>query len=101
MSSKLEIDKKNQSVIRARWIWKLAYKDARKNFGRLFLFISSIIIGIAALVAIDSFNQNLQNDINNQSKELLGADLEIDSRRKVWDSTFMLSLDSLDVEYCQ
>jgi putative ABC transport system permease protein len=97
MSSKLEIDKKNQSVIRARWIWKLAYKDARKNFGRLFLFISSIIIGIAALVAIDSFNQNLQNDINNQSKELLGADLEIDSRRKVWDSTFMLSLDSLDV----
>jgi len=98
MSSKLEIDKNSQSVITARWIWKLAYKDARKNFGRLFLFISSIIIGIAALVAIDSFNQNLQNDIDNQSKDLLGADLEIDSRRKMWDSTFMLSLDSLDVE---
>ncbi len=98
MSAKLEMDKKSQSVLKARWIWKLAYKDARKNFGRLFLFISSIIIGIAALVAIDSFNQNLQNDINNQSKELLGADLEIDSRRKVWDSTFMLSLDSLEVE---
>jgi putative ABC transport system permease protein len=94
----IEIDKKSQSVLRARWIWKLAYKDARKNFGRLFLFISSIIIGIAALVAIDSFNQNLQSDINNQSKELLGADLEIDSRRKAWDSTFMVSLDSLDVE---
>ena len=98
MGKKLQIDKKSQSVVGAQWIWKLAYKDARKNFGRLFLFVSSIIIGIAALVAIDSFNQNLQNDINNQSKELLGADLEIDSRRKVWDSTFMASLDSLDVE---
>ena len=98
MAKKLEIEKGAQSVLRARWIWKLAYKDARKNFGRLFLFISSIIIGIAALVAIDSFNQNLQSDINSQSKELLGADLEIDSRRKAWDSVFLLSLDSLEVE---
>jgi len=98
MGQKLEIDKNSQSVLKAKWIWKLAYKDARKNFGRLFLFISSVIIGIAALVAIDSFNQNLQNDINNQSKELLGADLEIDSRRTIFDSTFMASLDSLDVE---
>ena len=98
MGQKLEIDKKSQSVIKAGWIWKLAYKDARKNFGRLFLFISSVIIGIAALVAIDSFNRNLQNDINDQSKELLGADLEIDSRRTIFDSTFMVSLDSLDVE---
>jgi len=91
------MEKKNQSILKSPWIWKLAYKDARKNFGRLFLFISSIIIGIAALVAIDSFNQNLQNDINSQSKELLGADLEIDSRRKPWDTTFLLSLDSLNV----
>jgi putative ABC transport system permease protein len=98
MNPQLKMNMQNQSVWRARWIWKLAYKDARKNFGRLFLFISSIIIGIAALVAIDSFNQNLQSDIDNQSKELLGADLELDSRRKAWDSTFLTRLDSLDVE---
>lgn len=98
MESKPELKRKKPSLFHSPWIWKLAYKDARKNFGRLFLFISSVIIGIAALVAIDSFNQNLQDDINNQSKELLGADLEIDSRRKVWDSTFVDRLDSLDVE---
>lgn len=98
MNPQLKMNMQNQSVWRARWIWKLAYKDARRNFGRLFLFISSIIIGIAALVAIDSFNQNLQSDIDNQSKELLGADLELDSRRKAWDSTFLTRLDSLDVE---
>lgn len=94
----IKIKRKNFSLSKSAWIWRLAFKDARKNFSRLFLFISSIVIGIAALVAIDSFNQNLQNDINNQSKELLGADLEIDSRRKAWDSTFLISLDSLNVE---
>jgi putative ABC transport system permease protein len=93
-----DINLKKPSSIGAAWVWKLAYKDAKKNFGRLFLFVSSIIIGIGALVAIDSFNQNLQADIHNQSKELLGADLEIDSRRKAWDSVFLLRLDSLDVE---
>lgn len=98
MKGKSGLDRRKQPILRARWIWKLAYKDARKNFGRLFLFISSIIIGIAALVAIDSFNQNLQSDINNQSKELLGADLEIDSRQKAWDETFLVRLDSFDVE---
>jgi putative ABC transport system permease protein len=90
-----DINLKKSSSIGAAWVWKLAYKDAKKNFGRLFLFVSSIIIGIGALVAIDSFNQNLQADIHNQSKELLGADLEIDSRRKAWDSVFLLRLDSL------
>jgi putative ABC transport system permease protein len=98
MKGKAGIDRKKQPILRARWIWKLAYKDARKNFSRLLLFISSIIIGIAALVAIDSFNQNLQSDINNQSKDLLGADFEIDSRQKVWDETFLVRLDSFEVE---
>ncbi len=93
-----ELKQRNPKQGQAKWIWKLAYKDAKKNFGRLFLFVSSIIIGIAALVAIDSFNYNLQNDINKQSKELLGADLEIDSRRNAWDTTFLQKVDSLDVK---
>jgi putative ABC transport system permease protein len=78
------------------WIWKLAFKDARYNFNRLFLFVSSIVIGIAALVAINSFNINLQQDINNQSKELLGSDLVIESNNKSFDTPFVESLDSLE-----
>ena len=70
----IKIKRKNKSLLKSKWIWKLAYKDARKNFSRLFLFISSIVIGIAALVAIDSFNYNLQNDINSQAKELLPSE---------------------------
>ena len=58
-------------------IFRLAWRDSRRNRGRLLLFISSIIVGIAALVAINSFSENLQKDINGQARELLGADLAI------------------------
>jgi putative ABC transport system permease protein len=55
----------------------MAWRDSRKNRGRLFLFISSIIFGVAAMVAIHSFRYNLQRDVDNQAAELLGADLVI------------------------
>ncbi|MBO6494453.1 MAG: ABC transporter permease [Roseivirga sp.] len=66
----------------------MAWRDSRRSKSRLFLFISSIIIGIAALVAINSFSDNLKDDINSQAKELLGADLELGSN----DSTFNYGL---------
>ena len=93
---RIKILHKKDNPLGKYWIWKLAIKDAKYNFSRLFLFVSSIVIGIAALVAINSFNVNLQQDINNQSKELLGADLVIESHNKSFDTTFLKSLDSLE-----
>ncbi|TKC08422.1 FtsX-like permease family protein [Pedobacter polaris] len=61
----------------------MAWRDSRKNRSRLFLFISSIVLGIAALVAVYSFKDNLQRDIDQQAKELTGADLIIESRRTI------------------
>ncbi|MEM9919633.1 MAG: FtsX-like permease family protein [Bacteroidota bacterium] len=58
-----------------RWLVRMAWRDSRRNKGRLFLFISSILLGIAALVAINSFSENLQKDIEGEAKTLLGADL--------------------------
>ncbi len=63
------------------WLFKMAWRDARRNRSRLFLFIASIILGIAALVAVYSFRDNLEQDIENQAKELTGADLIIQSRK--------------------
>lgn len=63
------------------WLFKMAWRDSRKNRARLLLFMSSIVLGIAALVAINSFSDNMQRDINNEAKELLGADLVVDSRQ--------------------
>ena len=65
------------------WLFKMAWRDSRKNRSRLLLFISSIVLGIAALVAVYSFKDNLQRDIDQQAKELTGADLVVESRRSV------------------
>ena len=48
------------------WLFKMAWRDSRKNRSRLLLFISSIVLGIAALVAVYSFKDNLQRDIDQQ-----------------------------------
>ena len=36
------------------WLLKMAWRDSRRNRSRLLLFVSSIILGIAAMVAIYS-----------------------------------------------
>ncbi|MEM1322112.1 MAG: FtsX-like permease family protein [Bacteroidota bacterium] len=76
-----------------KWLLKMAWRDSRRSRGRLLLFISSIILGIAALVAINSFSENLQKDIESEARTLLGADLSIssnlpapDSLRQLFDS---------------
>jgi putative ABC transport system permease protein len=65
------------------WLVIMAWRDSRRNISRLLLFISSIVIGIAALVAINSFSENLQADIDAQAQTLLGADLKIESNQQL------------------
>ena len=65
------------------WLILMAWRDSRRNRSRLFLFISSIILGIAALVAIYSFEYNLRQDIDSQAKSLLGADMVIETNKAV------------------
>ena len=61
---------------------RTAIRDARKNVGRLILFMSSIVLGIAALVAMNSFNENLVRDVDSQASSLVGADVVIGGRVK-------------------
>ena len=49
------------------WLFQMAWRDSRKSRSRLFLFVSSIIFGIAALVAIYTFGFNLKKDIDAQA----------------------------------
>lgn len=74
---------KENATLNLAWLLKMAWRDSRRNRSRLFLFVSSIILGIAALVAIYSFGYNLEKDIDNQAKTLLGADLAIYSNQQV------------------
>ncbi|MFT5167444.1 MAG: putative ABC transport system permease protein, partial [Saprospiraceae bacterium] len=45
--------------------------------------MSSIVLGIAALVAINSFSENLLRDIGKEAKSLLGADFTMESNQPI------------------
>jgi putative ABC transport system permease protein len=62
------------------FILKMAWRDSRASQKRLLLFSLSVVLGIAALVAIGSFTVNLRQAIDDQAKGLLGADLVVTSR---------------------
>jgi putative ABC transport system permease protein len=64
-----------------QWLFKMAWRDGKASLSRLMLFMASIILGIAAVVSIQMFSENLKQNIKNQSKALMGADFIIDSRQ--------------------
>jgi len=83
-----------------RWLILMAWRDSRRNRSRLFLFISSIILGIAALVAIYSFGDNLRQNIDDQAATLIGADLVFNSNKPITRDMQKL-IDSLDAKKSQ
>lgn len=78
-------------------IIRTAIRDSRKDRGKLLLFMSSIFLGVAALVAINSFNDNLIQDINTQSKSLLGADLTVGGNQPMT-KELLSSIDSIAID---
>jgi len=60
------------------WTLKMAWRDSRSSRKKLFVYLSAIIIGVAAQVSITSFRDSLNSTIDDQAKELLGADLKIE-----------------------
>ena len=74
---------KEQNGHSINWLFKMAWRDSRRNRSRLFLFVSSIVLGIAALVAIYSLGENMRNEIDNQSASLIGADLQLRTNKPI------------------
>ncbi|QCX41051.1 FtsX-like permease family protein [Aureibaculum algae] len=59
----------------------MAWRDGKASSSRLLLFMAAIILGIAAVVSIQLFSENLKQNIKSQSKAMMGADFIIDSRQ--------------------
>jgi len=85
------------SLLRNPFIWKMAWRESRGSVRRLSLFVSTIVLGVAALVSITSFGSNLDRAIDEQAKTLLGADLSIESRI-AFNETVEVIFDSLGGE---
>jgi putative ABC transport system permease protein len=68
----------------SRWraIPALAWHDTRTARRRLIVSVSAISLGIAALVATDSFSADVTRSIRQQSRALLGADLALNSSQQ-------------------
>ncbi len=64
----------------------MAWRDSRTYRRRLLLYMSSIILGTAALVSIRTLGDSMRTAIDLESKALLGADLDINTRRAFSDS---------------
>ena len=71
----------NSAKTNINWLFKMAWRDGKASGKRLVLFMASIILGIAAVVSIQSFSENLKENIGLQSKALMGADFIIDSNQ--------------------
>ena len=77
----MENNSKNFTKPGFSWILKMAWRDGKASGRKLSLFMASIVLGIAAVVSIQSFGENLKNNISLQSKSLMGADFKIDSNK--------------------
>jgi putative ABC transport system permease protein len=84
----------SSSKINWNWLFKMAWRDSRRNRSRLLLFISSIILGIAALVSVYALSNSLREEVDKQAAELIGADLEI-SGNKPFSPVMQKLMDSL------
>lgn len=63
------------------FILRMAWRDSRASRRRLLVYSLSILLGVAALVAIASFRRSLAQAIDDQARTLVGADMVVSSNR--------------------
>ena len=79
---------------RWRFLPRLTWRESRTARRRLLLYMSSISLGVAALVAIDSLASNVQTSVREQTRNLMGGDVAFSANRKFPDKIEKI-LDSL------
>lgn len=69
-----------------RFILHLAARDLRAQPEGFRLYVLALALGVGAMVAVTSFRDGLARAVDEQARQLLGADLAIRSRRPLSDS---------------
>ncbi|HTS88078.1 MAG TPA: FtsX-like permease family protein [Gemmatimonadales bacterium] len=77
-----------------RFVLAMAWREGKASGRRLLLLTAAISIGVGALVAINSFTDNLRTAVEGQSRALLGGDMVIHARSRP-DSVFTGLVDSI------
>jgi putative ABC transport system permease protein len=63
------------------FVLRMAARELRAAPRRMALLMGTVAVGVAALVAINSYTDNLSDSVGRQARGLLGADLSLSSRR--------------------
>jgi putative ABC transport system permease protein len=61
----------------ASFVLRLAWRESRASRRRGLLLVVAVGIGVAALIAINSFTDNLRESVSQEARALLGADLAL------------------------
>ena len=60
-----------------------AWREIRNNRAFSLFYIVNLALGLIGFISVDSFKQSLDQRVEAESKELLGADLAIRARREI------------------
>src|SRR5690606_9189307 len=66
-------------LMRVPFAVRLAWRESRSSWRRIGIYMAAISMGVAALVAINSFRANVLTSIRTDARTLLGADLRLES----------------------
>lgn len=68
--------------MRADRLLRLVLRDSRGARGHLLFFIACLSVGVAAVVAVAGLGASLESGVQERARELLAADLSVESRRR-------------------
>lgn len=80
--------------MRPSFALRLALRESRRSFRRVGVYMASITLGVAALVSIHSFREDVARSVQEEADVLMGANARLSSRRAFPDSVTRV-LDSL------
>jgi len=66
-----------RSPVRLGFAVRLALREGRHGFRRVGMYMASITLGVAALVSIHSFRDDVARSVRNQADVLMGADARL------------------------
>ena len=67
--------------------WRLAKREMKGSLSKFRIFLSALVLGVAAIGAVGSVAESMRTGIGDNARTLLGGDLEISSRHTAVDDT--------------
>ncbi len=79
------------------WL-RLALKEITNNFRFSIFFVLNLGIGLIGFIALDSFKSSIDSHLENNSKSILTADIQISSRFPLTEQEYTLAENLLDTD---